>query len=116
MSKSYIKGFLKDILLHLIAEKGESYGYELTRMVEERTQGVIKLNEGALYPVLHKLEEQGLLVSVFKTDGSRPRKYYRLAATKESKELLSEMESQVQLYISALAAIFKNEQEWKSAD
>ena len=62
--------------MHLIAGEGEPNDYALTRRVEERTKGVIKLNEGSLYPVLHKLEEQGLLVAEFKSEGSRPSKYY----------------------------------------
>lgn len=107
MKKSYIKGFLEDIILHLIAEEGESYGYAITRMVEERTQGVIKLNEGALYPVLHKLEEQGTLVSEFKQEGKRPRKYYRLAPGKPIEDHLQEMHGEVESYIEALQAIFK---------
>lgn len=107
MRKSYIKGFLEDILLHLIAEEGETYGYALTRMVEERTKGVIKLNEGALYPVLHRLEEQGLLVAEFKSEGSRPRKYYRLAPGKQSEDYLTKMEEELDTYLGALQAIFK---------
>lgn len=107
MKKSYIKGFLEDILVHLIAEEGETYGYALTRMVEERTQGVIQLNEGALYPVLHKLEEKGVLVSEFKSEGSRPRKYYRLAPGKESEDYIATMEEELVNYLGALNAIFK---------
>lgn len=107
MKKSYIKGFLEDILLHLIAEKGEAYGYELSLLVEERSQGIIKLNEGALYPVLHRLEEQGTLVSSLKTDSKRPRKYYRLAGGKAEKEQVSQLQAEVQAYLRALESIFK---------
>lgn len=107
MKKSYIKGFLEDILLHLIAEEGESYGYALTRTVKERTTGIIKLNEGALYPVLHKLEEQGLLCSEFKAEAGRPRKYYRLAPGKQAEDHLSEMQNSIDDYLKALQAIFK---------
>lgn len=104
MNKTYIKGFLEDIVLHLIRENGESYGYELTRMVEERTKGVININEGALYPVLHKLEQKGVLESVFKTVANRPRKYYRLP-TKHVK-VLSESEAEARSYVVALNSIF----------
>jgi DNA-binding PadR family transcriptional regulator len=108
MSKSYIKGFLEYIILHLIKEEGESYGYALTRKVEERTQGVIKLNEGALYPVLHKLEEQGVLVSELKSEEGRPRKYYRLAAARAAKEHVNNRHKEVADYLAALQAIFQN--------
>lgn len=102
MNKTYIKGFLEDIVVFLIREKGESYGYELTRMVEERTKGVISINEGALYPVLHKLEQKGVLISEFKTASNRPRKYYRLSAGYSQQS-----EDDVRTYIAALQAIFK---------
>lgn len=104
MNKTYIKGFLEDIVLYLIREKGESYGYELTRMVEERTKGVISINEGALYPVLHKLEQKGVLESSFKTVANRPRKYYRLATKHE--KALSESEAEARSYVAALNSIF----------
>lgn len=54
-----LKGHLHTLVLHLLAEKGRMYGYEITREVKERTQGQVLLTEGALYPVLHKLESQG---------------------------------------------------------
>lgn len=106
MNKSYIKGFLEDIILHFIAQRGESYGYELTRLVEEKTDGIIKLNEGALYPVLHKLENEGLLHSEFKSQGSRPRKYYRLSSKPEAKARLEEMAESVKSYVAALNGLF----------
>lgn len=108
MKKSYIKGFLEDIILHLIAQEGESYGYELTRLVEEKTKGIITLNEGALYPVLHKLENEGLLVSEFKDSGTRPRKYYRLAPKPEAKERVEEMALSAKAYITALNGLFSS--------
>ena len=47
-----IKGSLKTIVLKLLKENGRMYGYEITRKVEELTEGKIKLTYGALYPVL----------------------------------------------------------------
>ncbi|MCC5917254.1 MAG: helix-turn-helix transcriptional regulator [Cryomorphaceae bacterium] len=104
MNKTYIKGFLEDIVVHLIREKGESYGYELTRMVEERTKGVITINEGALYPVLHKLEQKGILVGEFKTTANRPRKYYRLAI--QHQKAVDKNQTDAKAYIAALQSIF----------
>jgi PadR family transcriptional regulator PadR len=57
-----IKGSLKTIVLKLLKENGRMYGYEITRKVEELTDGKIKLTYGALYPVLHKLESEGILL------------------------------------------------------
>jgi len=54
------------------------YGYEITQKVKEKTNGSLVIKEGALYPVLHKLETQGFLtVEASKVDG-RIRKYYKI--------------------------------------
>ena len=74
----WLKGSLKTIILKLLSENPRLYGYEITRMVEEKTENSIRLTEGALYPALHKLESQGLLVSEKVNIGNRMRKYYSL--------------------------------------
>ena len=80
-NKKYIKGFLEDIVLHLIGKEGEMYGYDLTKKVEELSKGAIKITEGALYPILHKLENEGKLTAEFKEANGRLRKYYTLTST-----------------------------------
>ncbi|MFN8354292.1 MAG: PadR family transcriptional regulator [Spirosomataceae bacterium] len=77
-SKELIRGTLKTIVLKLLAENGRMYGYEITQRVKVLTEGEIKLNFGALYPILHKLEEDGLLVTETETIDGRVRKYYSL--------------------------------------
>ncbi len=54
------------------------YGYEITRRVEELTQGKIVLTYGALYPVLHKLESEGVLQVESENFNNRMRIYYKL--------------------------------------
>jgi len=54
------------------------YGYEITQQVKERTAGEITLTFGALYPVLHKLEQEGLLLTESEAVDGRMRKYYTL--------------------------------------
>ena len=73
-----IKGSLKTIVLKLLKENGRMYGYEITRKVEELTEGKIKLTYGALYPVLHKLESEGVLVTESENFNNRIRIYYLL--------------------------------------
>jgi PadR family transcriptional regulator PadR len=77
-NKRYIKGFLEDIVLHLIDEHGQMYGYELTKKVMHLTSGAIQITEGALYPILHKLENEQKLSVEFKKANGRIRKYYAL--------------------------------------
>lgn len=79
-SNEWLKGSLRTIILKLLSERPRMYGYEITRMVEDLTDNQIKLTEGALYPALHKMESQGLLISEKVNVGRRVRKYYSLTS------------------------------------
>lgn len=83
-SKDLIKGTLQPIILQLLEENGRMYGYEITQTVRARTQGKIEIKEGALYPVLHKLEADGILKTEKEYTGKRLRKYYSLTQTGQS--------------------------------
>ncbi|MBP6458705.1 MAG: PadR family transcriptional regulator [Crocinitomicaceae bacterium] len=80
-SSELIKGTLKTIILKLLSESNEMYGYELTQRVKELTGGKIQLTEGALYPTLHALEAQGILSTNVVNVGNRIRKYYSITPT-----------------------------------
>ncbi len=79
ISQDLLKGSLRTIVLKLLSDHGRLYGYELTRTVEELSEGRIKLTWGALYPSLHKLEADGLIVSEEISIGKRVRRYYSLS-------------------------------------
>jgi PadR family transcriptional regulator PadR len=78
IASDLIKGSLKTIVLKVLKESGRMYGYEITRKVEELTSGQIKLTYGALYPVLHKLENDGVLITEPENYNNRIRIYYSL--------------------------------------
>ena len=73
-----IKGSLKTIVLKLLKDEGPIHGYAITRRVEDLTEGKIKLTYGALYPILHKLEKEGSLVTASENFNNRIRIYYAL--------------------------------------
>jgi PadR family transcriptional regulator, regulatory protein PadR len=77
-SSELIKGTLKTIVLNLLKEQGKMYGYEITQRVKELTDGKIQITEGALYPTLHSLENNGELATETEYMGKRIRKYYTL--------------------------------------
>jgi DNA-binding PadR family transcriptional regulator len=69
-------------LILLLLKDGESYGYALIQRVRDLSKGGIEWTDGMLYPVLHRLEEQGLIESQWKTaENGRRRKYYCLKAS-----------------------------------
>jgi DNA-binding PadR family transcriptional regulator len=97
------KGSLTTIVLKLLSEQAEMYGYEITKKVKELTNGQLALTEGALYPALHKLEGEGLLsVSVVQV-GNRPRKYYSL--TKNGKREVKTKLAQFQEFLSQMQTV-----------
>ncbi len=58
---------------------GEKYGYELVRLLERQSGGVLKMGQSTLYPLLYNLEAKGLIASrIRESEQGRSRKYYRL--------------------------------------
>ena len=91
-SKEIIKGTLKPIILKLLQDQNRMYGYEITQRVKELTANKIQITEGALYPLLHKLEAEGVVTTEKENIGKRVRKYYKLTPEGHSttKELVDE--------------------------
>lgn len=75
-SNELIKGTLKTIILKLLADNGRMYGYEITQKVKILSEDQINLTEGALYPALHKLQAEGMIIAEIETINGRKRKYY----------------------------------------
>ncbi len=86
--RELLKGTLQTIILQLLSNNGEMYGYEITQKVKDLSRGSILVTEGALYPTLHKLESDGLLKTRREKNGKRIRKYYYL--TPDGKSIVTE--------------------------
>lgn len=70
-----------------------TYGYRLLKKVNEEATGLFTWQEGTLYPILHKLEQEGLVEAEWRqADTGRRRKYYHV--TKKGRETLTEGVSQ----------------------
>jgi PadR family transcriptional regulator, regulatory protein PadR len=80
------------VLAVLAALRKEQYGYTLRKMLEEAGMAI---DEGTLYPLLRRLETQGLLISEWREEEKRKKRFYRLSAegTVILKELLTEWQS-----------------------
>lgn len=78
ISKELLKGTTTLLILQLLNEK-DQYGYELTKALEQRTDNLFTLKEGTLYPILHALENEGMIEAYWEdTQSARKRKYYRI--------------------------------------
>ena len=80
------------VVLCLLALRRPNYGYALLRTLEEAG---VATDANTLYPLLRRLERQGLVTSEWVTDDPRPRKYYRTSATGEeiAAQLLDDWEA-----------------------
>jgi PadR family transcriptional regulator, regulatory protein PadR len=79
MRSERVKGHLDLVLLGVLAD-GPDHGYAVISALRERSGGVIDLQEGSVYPALHRLEDQGLLASDWEPVGGRRRRIYHLTA------------------------------------
>jgi PadR family transcriptional regulator PadR len=81
------KGSTNTLLLSLLSEE-PMYGYQITQELQQRSEGYFEMKEGLLYPALHRLEQDGLLKSEWRSvAGSRRRKYYFI--TDEGRKVLA---------------------------
>ncbi len=80
ISKELVAASTRPLVLAILSN-GEDYGYSIIQKVREMSDEQIDWTEGMLYPVLHRLEKDGLIVSKWKkSDAGRKRKYYRVSA------------------------------------
>ncbi len=105
-SKEFIRGIVKTLILKLLSQKKHMYGYEITQRVEELSRGDIKLTYGALYPILYKLEADGLLKTNTEVVDNRVRKYYSL--TPAGKKLAKEKVSELQRFMEVIKVILND--------
>ncbi|MBP7172902.1 MAG: helix-turn-helix transcriptional regulator [Cloacibacterium sp.] len=101
---SLYKGTLQNIILKLLSNEVKMYGYQLTQRAKNLTKGELEITEGALYPLLHKLESDGVIFSEVQKINGRDRKYYLL--TEKGKHLQSLQEEEMKSYITNLNIIF----------
>ena len=66
--------------------RGRMHGYAVAEWIQETSEGLLRVEEGALYPALHRLELRGLLASDWGlSENNRRAKYYRLTAAGRKK-------------------------------
>jgi len=72
-------GASTSLLILALLGREASYGYELVKRINAEAEGLFEWQEGTVYPVLHKLEKQGLIRAQWQeTASGRRRKYYHL--------------------------------------
>lgn len=112
-SRELLKGAADTLILSTFAD-GEKYGYQVVKELERRSEGFFCLKEGTLYPILHRLERQGLLSCRWQTmpNGSE-RRYYAL--TSKGQRALSDKLDEWQTFVQAVGRVTgKLALDWKA--
>lgn len=105
LNKDLVAASSTPLILSILAES-ESYGYEIIQRISALSEEKINWSEGMLYPVLHRLEEQGLVISEWrKMDSGRRRKYYKL--NKKGEGFLQQEKHQWEIVNNTLNKLWK---------
>ena len=102
VDKSLLTGSMTMLVLKLLSEK-DMYGYEMIDTLRKKSQNVFELKAGTLYPLLHGLEEKGMLKVYEQEYQGKTRKYYSI--TKEGKKLLKSKTEEWNEYSGAIANV-----------
>jgi len=102
--KNILSGNTTMLVLKLL-ETRDMYGYEIIEELSQKSQELFQLKTGTLYPLLHGLENDGMVTSYDQTtdDSKRVRKYYKL--TKKGHGLLAQNEQAWQAYTNAVGRV-----------
>jgi PadR family transcriptional regulator len=107
LEKELVAASTEPLILSLLA-KGESYGYELIQEVKELSGDKIKWTDGMLYPVLHRMENNGWIKSRWvEMENGRKRKYYSIK--KDGHLALKDKRQQWTMISSVLGGLWKGE-------
>jgi PadR family transcriptional regulator PadR len=102
--KDLVAASATPLVLAILGE-GESYGYAIIKRVAELSAGELQWTDGMIYPLLHRLERNGMVKAVWgKSETGRRRKYYRL--TRKGAAQLDHQKRQWQVVDLALRGIF----------
>lgn len=102
INKELLKGSTELIVLSIL-EKENMYGYQMIKELKEKSENVFEFQEGTLYPILHKLEEKGWIISYWDETGGKKRKYYSI--TKDGKKQLKSKKEEWQIFSTSMNKI-----------
>src|SRR5258706_15206502 len=74
------KGSAELLILALLEEKAR-HGYEIGKLIAERSEGIVRFHVASLYPLLYRLERRGWGRGEWEPTGGRRRRFYRLTST-----------------------------------
>ena len=105
VDKSLLTGSTTMLLLKLLEDK-DMYGYQMIEELSKKSDDTFTLKAGTLYPLLHNLEQQGMVTSYDENaDSLRVREYYSI--TKKGRGLLADKKAEWKAFSSAVNQVLK---------
>jgi PadR family transcriptional regulator len=97
------KGSAELMILSLLEGRAR-HGYEISQLIEQRSNGDVRFKVASLYPLLYRLERRGWIVGQWvEKDGQRRRRYYRL--TREGRKVLTAQRQGWERFVAAIGRI-----------
>src|ERR1044071_3089869 len=101
--REWKKGSAELLILSLLEHEAR-HGYELGRLIDLRSRGVLRFHVASLYPLLYRLEKRGVIAGRWvEKAGQRRRRYYRL--TPEGRKVLASQRRSWSAFVQAMARI-----------
>jgi transcriptional regulator len=106
MARNDLQGTLDLLVLKTLSQMGELHGYGIVLHIQRASEELLSVEEGSLYPALHRMEMSGWIRSAWKvTDTNRKAKYYRL--TPAGQKELQNAEKSFEQLVKGIRAILR---------
>src|SRR3984957_3075691 len=106
MARKDLQGTLDLLVLKTLAQRGEMHGYGIVLHVQRASEELLAVEEGSLYPALHRMEQSGWIKSNWAlTESGRKAKYYKLTAV--GRKELEEAEKSFDQLVKGVRAVMR---------
>jgi PadR family transcriptional regulator, regulatory protein PadR len=106
MARNDLQGSLDLLVLKTLSQTGSLHGYGIVLHIQRASDAMLNVEEGALYPALHRMENSGWIRSEWAlTETGRKAKYYKLTAV--GRKQLEEAEKSFEQLVKGVRAMFR---------
>ncbi|MGH9474995.1 MAG: PadR family transcriptional regulator [Terriglobales bacterium] len=107
-TRDRLQGSLDLLILKTLAVRGPAHGYAIASHIDRLSDALVTVEEGSLYPALHRLEQAGLIAAAWRmSETNRRARYYQLRPA--GRRRLAEQERQWVRLVRGVAAVLKAE-------
>jgi transcriptional regulator len=106
MAKNDLQGALDLLVLKTLAQTGSLHGYGIVLHIQRASNELLRVEEGSLYPALHRMEQDGWITSEWAlTETNRKAKYYRLSTA--GRKQLQQAEKSFEQLVKGVRAVLR---------